>query len=155
VQGATCRRRGSPQTRTGQRHFAFATPHRHVPRLPLKRLPVTMAVMPFGFVTHRCRCTLPRHVSQPWLPRHARAGYQRCGRESDAPLPGAEHTRVLGNDGAPHPLASFPERAPVGVATRCACYRVSCRAASTRAHPGAAPRRAGTPLSVLCSAFAS
>jgi hypothetical protein len=45
---------------------------------------------------------------------------------------GTEHTRVLSHEGAPRRLASFPERTPVVIATRCACYRVPRRAAPRR-----------------------
>jgi hypothetical protein len=96
----------------------------------------------------RCVLKLPFAVAPrtaTWHPGHVRAGYQCCGREHDASVPRAEHTRVLGNGGAPHPSASLPERVPPGVAPRYACYRALLLAALTRAHPGAAPHRAGTP----------
>jgi hypothetical protein len=105
-----------------------------------------MAVLPFGFVAHRCRCTLPRHAPRLCLPRPACAGYQRCGQERDAPMPGAEHNRVLGNDGAPHPLASLPERAhvrsPRAMPATARCSSPFRRVRTPRLHPVALARLA-------------
>jgi hypothetical protein len=128
----------------------------------------TMAVMPFGFVAHRCRCTLPRHAPRPWLLKHARAGYQHCGLEREHPCPGPStpaclatmerHTRW-------HLFLNARVSGSPRAAPATACRAALLLAAPTRTHPGAAPRRAGTPrtaplrvaltpLFVLCSAFA-